>query len=116
MANNSNSIPTDSTTMGSVLDRPLCRQDNQVVIKLRVLASGSGRYPYGCLHSTMDELDEAFRKSPMESDISGSEQDTSRAASSSVQTTCPKTPHPLLHKNWMLSVWRLSGTNWNPNI
>ncbi|KAG1386826.1 hypothetical protein G6F60_014349 [Rhizopus arrhizus] len=33
-----------------------------------------------------------------------------------VQTTCPKTPHPLLHKNWMLSVWRLSGTNWNPNI
>ncbi|KAG0862235.1 hypothetical protein G6F16_012680 [Rhizopus arrhizus] len=116
MANNSNSIPTDSTTMGSVLDRPLCRQDNQVVTKLRVLASGSGRYPYGCLHSTMDELDEAFRKSPMESDISGSEQDTSRAASSSVQTTCPKTPHPLLHKNWMLSVWRLSGTNWNPNI
>ncbi|KAG0904742.1 hypothetical protein G6F33_012699 [Rhizopus arrhizus] len=116
MANNSNSIPTDSTTMGSVLDRPLCRQDNQVVTKLRVLASGSGRYPYGCLHSTMDELDEAFRKSPMESDISGSEQDTSREASSSVQTTCPKTPHPLLHKNWMLSVWRLSGTNWNPNI
>ncbi|KAG0755157.1 hypothetical protein G6F24_012020 [Rhizopus arrhizus] len=83
MANNSNSIPTDSTTMGSVLDRPLCRQDNQVVTKLRVLASGSGRYPYGCLHSTMDELDEAFRKSPMESDISGSEQDTSREASSS---------------------------------
>ncbi|KAG1534397.1 hypothetical protein G6F51_012118 [Rhizopus arrhizus] len=83
MANNPNSIPTDSTTMGPVLDRPLCRQDNQVVTKLRVLASGSGRYPYGCLHSTMDELDEAFRKSPMESDISGSEQDTSREASSS---------------------------------
>ncbi|KAG1434358.1 hypothetical protein G6F55_014553 [Rhizopus delemar] len=50
--------------MGPVLDRPLCRQDNQVVTKLRVLASGSGRYPHGCLHSTMDELDEAFRKSP----------------------------------------------------
>ncbi|KAG0821204.1 hypothetical protein G6F17_011908 [Rhizopus arrhizus] len=64
MANNPNSIPTDSTTMGPVLDRPLCRQDNQVVTKLRVLASGSGRYPHGCLHSTMDELDEAFRKSP----------------------------------------------------
>ncbi|KAG1135094.1 hypothetical protein G6F38_013055 [Rhizopus arrhizus] len=83
MANNSNSIPTDSTNMGSVLDRLLCRQDNQVVTKIRVLAFGSGRYPHGCLYSTMDELDEAFHKSPMESDISGSEQDNARKASSS---------------------------------
>jgi hypothetical protein len=29
----------------------------------------------------------------------------------SVQTTSPRTPHPLLYQNWMLSVWTLSGQN-----
>lgn len=28
-----------------------------------------------------------------------------------IQTTSPKTPHPLAHQNWTLSVWPLSTTN-----
>ncbi|KAG1060534.1 hypothetical protein G6F42_027942 [Rhizopus arrhizus] len=76
MANSPFNLPTNQSTVGPILDRPLCsRPNDQAVAKIRVLATESGRYVYGCLHDSMDQLDETVCESPMESDFSCSTQD-----------------------------------------
>ncbi|KAL9538098.1 hypothetical protein PS6_011638, partial [Mucor atramentarius] len=69
------SLPTHFTPLGTLLSRPIRLQDNQTVTKVRVLATRSGRYPYGCVYHPMDQLDETVCESPMESDFSCSTQD-----------------------------------------
>ncbi|KAF1806213.1 hypothetical protein FB192DRAFT_1463972, partial [Mucor lusitanicus] len=83
MANTTVCLPANQPTVGSLLDRSLCRPDDQIVAKVRVLASGSRGYPYGCVYLPMEEVGQAVHKSPMELDNSGIEQDPTREASSS---------------------------------
>ncbi|KAG1078995.1 hypothetical protein G6F42_023983 [Rhizopus arrhizus] len=61
--------------MGTLLSRPLRRQDNQAVTKVRVVASGSGRYPHRCIYDTMDSVSSPLCESSMESDIASPEED-----------------------------------------
>ncbi|GAN11840.1 hypothetical protein MAM1_1087d11451, partial [Mucor ambiguus] len=60
------SLPTHLTPLGTLLSRPVRRQDNQAVAKVRVVASGSGRYPYGCVYHPVDDVSAALHQSTME--------------------------------------------------
>ncbi|CEP11057.1 hypothetical protein [Parasitella parasitica] len=81
VATQTSHLSTNQPTLGTLLDRPLGRQDYEAIAKIRVQATRSGRYPYGCVHNPMDEPNQHFRKSALESNNSNSEQDPSRATS-----------------------------------
>ncbi|CEP09325.1 hypothetical protein, partial, partial [Parasitella parasitica] len=78
MANTTVSLPTNQPTVGPLLDRSLRRPDDQIVTKVRVLASGSSSYPYGCVYLPMEEVGQAVHKSPMELNHASIEQDHTR--------------------------------------
>lgn len=81
MANTTVSLPTNQPTVGPLLNRSLCRPDDQIVTKVRVLASGSRGYPYGCVYLPMEDVGQAVHKSSMEPDHSSIEQDPTRETS-----------------------------------
>ncbi|CEP15065.1 hypothetical protein [Parasitella parasitica] len=87
MANSSVCLSANQRNVGTLLDRPLRRQDNQVITKVRVLATGSGRYPYGCLHDSLEHLDEAVREPALEPDLSCPPQDSTGETSSSIPSS-----------------------------
>ncbi|CEP08910.1 hypothetical protein, partial, partial [Parasitella parasitica] len=87
MANPSACLPANQPNVGTLLDRPLRRQDNQVVTKVRVLATGSGRYPYGCIYDPMEHLDKAIHKPTLEPDLSRPTQDSTGETSSSLPSS-----------------------------
>ncbi|KAI8636299.1 hypothetical protein BD408DRAFT_326640, partial [Parasitella parasitica] len=60
------SLPAHITPLGTLLSRPIRRQDNQTVTKIRVLASGSGRYPYGCVYHPVDDVSSSLRQPTLE--------------------------------------------------
>ncbi|GAN11521.1 hypothetical protein MAM1_0661d11085 [Mucor ambiguus] len=68
-------ISTNTSSMGSVLDRSICRQDDQTVTKVRVVDAGPGRIAYGCAVHTMDSVSQPLCQPSMEPDISYPEQD-----------------------------------------
>ena len=45
MATNPDHISSNQPSLGTLLNRPLCRQDDETIAKLRVMATGFGRYP-----------------------------------------------------------------------
>lgn len=64
--------------MGSFYNRSLRRPNNEIVAKVRVLASGSGYYPHGCVFHPMDAANENIRKFPLESHFSDIAEDQTR--------------------------------------
>ncbi|KAL9536359.1 hypothetical protein MBANPS3_012711, partial [Mucor bainieri] len=61
-------LPATTTNLGTILDRSLCRQDNEVITKVRILDAGSRRSAYGCSVHTMDNLCESVHQSSLEPD------------------------------------------------
>ncbi|KAI8639170.1 hypothetical protein BD408DRAFT_392780 [Parasitella parasitica] len=93
MANTTVSFPTNQPTVGPLLDRSLCRPDDQIVTKVRVMASGSRGYPYGCVYLPMEDVGQAVHKSPMEPDHSNSTRETSPGDSgSAILAECSLVP------------------------
>ncbi|CAO3637177.1 unnamed protein product, partial [Mucor fragilis] len=87
-------LPTHITPLGTLLSRPARRQDNQAVAKVRVVASGSGGYPYGCVHHPVDDVSEAHHQSTMEPHHESTPQNHTGTASSgdpsgSLLAECP---------------------------
>lgn len=77
MAIETEGFPNDQPLVGPPFNRPLRRQDHQVTTKVRILDAGPGRYPHGCIHHSMEYLDETFRKSTLESHLTGFTEDNS---------------------------------------
>ncbi|KAL7315730.1 hypothetical protein PS15m_004910 [Mucor circinelloides] len=68
--------------MGSVQYRSFRRQDNQLVTKVRLVATGSGCYPHGCIYDDLEESRVALRKSTLEeSNLSGTTKNPNRTDS-----------------------------------
>ncbi|CEP09983.1 hypothetical protein, partial, partial [Parasitella parasitica] len=79
VATNPAHISRNQPSLGTFLNRPLCRQDDETVAKLRVMATGSRRYPYyACVHHSMDQLESTIRKSPLESHLTSITEDYPR--------------------------------------
>lgn len=74
-------FPTHSAEMGPVLNRSICRQDNQAVTKVRIVDAGPGRVAYGCAVHTMDPVSSPLCQSSMELDIASPEQDQAGTSS-----------------------------------
>ncbi|KAG1137203.1 hypothetical protein G6F38_011484 [Rhizopus arrhizus] len=64
--------------MRSFYNQPLRRPNNEIIAKVRVLASGSGCYPHGCVFHPIDEANESLRKSSLESHFSDITEDQAR--------------------------------------
>ncbi|KAI8053619.1 hypothetical protein BDF21DRAFT_481782, partial [Thamnidium elegans] len=77
MAIETEGFPNDQPLVGPTFNRSLCRQDHQVTTKVRILDAGPGCYPHGCIHHSMEHLDETFRKSPLESHFTDFAEDNS---------------------------------------
>ncbi|CAO0803490.1 unnamed protein product [Mucor circinelloides] len=74
---------TTTSNLGPVFHRSLRRQNDQVITKVRILDTGSGCIPHGCVLNPMETISEPIHKSSMESNFSSTESNTARTTSSS---------------------------------
>lgn len=67
----------------SIRGGPFCRQNDQVIAKVRLVDSGSSRYPYGCIYHPVEELSTSFHQPCLEPNYSGTSQNHSGTTSTS---------------------------------
>ncbi|KAG1488945.1 hypothetical protein G6F54_011794 [Rhizopus delemar] len=82
MDDQTSNFSTNQSDVGPVLCGPICRPNDQIVTKVRLVDSGSSRYPYGCVYHPVEEVSASIHQPSMEFDYSGSSQNHSRTASS----------------------------------
>ncbi|KAG1085517.1 hypothetical protein G6F42_021365 [Rhizopus arrhizus] len=73
---------TTTSNLGPVFHRSLRRQNDQVITKVRILGTGSGCIPHGCVLNPMEAISEPIHKSSMESNFASTESNTARTTSS----------------------------------
>ncbi|KAI8977693.1 hypothetical protein BDF20DRAFT_581721 [Mycotypha africana] len=102
VANSSLGVYTDKPNLGSIRRRSFCESNDLPPTKIRVMASGSGAMACRRIYSQLADPGQSIYQSPLESDISGPYQATSRPSlssghSSPVLDKCAVVSPPLLH-------------------
>ncbi|KAG0921707.1 hypothetical protein G6F30_014192 [Rhizopus arrhizus] len=82
MANQTSSVSMDTRDLGALLCGPICRPYYASPNKVCLLASGSWRYPYGCVYDDVDQMAEPLHQSSLESNRQSTEQDLARTITS----------------------------------
>ncbi|KAG1531911.1 hypothetical protein G6F51_013329 [Rhizopus arrhizus] len=82
MDDQTSNFSTNQSDVRPVLCGPIRRPNDQIVTKVRLVDSGSSRYPYGCVYHPVEEVSASVHQPSLEFDYSGSSQNHSRTASS----------------------------------
>ncbi|KAI8638116.1 hypothetical protein BD408DRAFT_352481 [Parasitella parasitica] len=119
MEDHTTDISTDTSNLGLFLYRPLRRQDNEIITKIRVVDAGPRRSLHGCTIHSMEPISESLRKSSLESHLSGAEQDQTGTASlgdsgGAVLAECFTVPFPPMVSS--LSAMDVAATSGGNNI